>query len=491
MALTDALRAPLGWPGRLGQKARHHSRRLRHHAKRKREQYKTHRARVLQAKERAALRLDPELARKLLQAIEEPPLFPGVTGKITTVFDKEKCAHCVLPGALVSSRTPRPIESVKPGEEILGSSGITERVEAVAVHQYNGGIRTIRARGVLPLAVTDEHPILVYPAIFHKPNRSGWAWRQRAAPSGEEPVWKRADEIVAGDFLLCPLPQFDGPPAPERWSTSEAAWLLGLLAGDGYTHRRGDRRYHVGCVLSRIEHVDRAVAVVESWGLRVFVEEQPTFWRLTVSSRELAEDVAALIGTASPEKHLPEFLWSDKLLLASAVEGLMDADGHVTPDRGKRGTSSLFYSTSHVMAWQMWLAQLALGKKPYIRLVDRKSGYANARPIWCVESHNTKRNYTARTEQFYVMPVREVAADTYEGPVYDLTVSDSTFTVNGLLTHNCLGLHSRKCPAVEEIEYHVDGRVGRVKYWKDWDDTAVLWREDLEEAAAWPVDPAA
>lgn len=50
----------------------------------------------------------------------------------------------------------------------------------------------------------------------------------------------------------------------------------------------------------------------------------------------------------------------------------------------------------------------------------------------------------------------------------------------------CLGLHSRKCPAVKEIEYATDsGRVQRVTFWDSWDDSAVLWREDIETAAAW------
>jgi hypothetical protein len=49
----------------------------------------------------------------------------------------------------------------------------------------------------------------------------------------------------------------------------------------------------------------------------------------------------------------------------------------------------------------------------------------------------------------------------------------------------CKGLHSRKCPAVKEIEYGPgDGRTIRVTYFEHWSDKDVLWREDLEVAAA-------
>lgn len=53
----------------------------------------------------------------------------------------------------------------------------------------------------------------------------------------------------------------------------------------------------------------------------------------------------------------------------------------------------------------------------------------------------------------------------------------------------CLALHSRKCPAVKEIEYAQDsGRVQRVTFWPKWDDSSVLWLEDIKEAAEWKDD---
>lgn len=54
---------------------------------------------------------------------------------------------------------------------------------------------------------------------------------------------------------------------------------------------------------------------------------------------------------------------------------------------------------------------------------------------------------------------------------------------------HCLGLHGRHCPAVREIEFHPDGRVARVAYFDKWDDKDVLWRADIETAAAWKDEP--
>lgn len=50
---------------------------------------------------------------------------------------------------------------------------------------------------------------------------------------------------------------------------------------------------------------------------------------------------------------------------------------------------------------------------------------------------------------------------------------------------HCRGLHSRKCPAIAEVGYHENGKVSSVKYWPEgqWDESRVLWLEDIVEAA--------
>jgi hypothetical protein len=92
---TDVLRAPLGWPGTVADRARHHGRRLRHHARRVKTNLGEQRETRRRGRSLAALRLDPELARKLLETVEEPPPFPGVAGLTTTVFDQQRCPHCL------------------------------------------------------------------------------------------------------------------------------------------------------------------------------------------------------------------------------------------------------------------------------------------------------------------------------------------------------------------------------------------------------------
>ena len=47
---------------------------------------------------------------------------------------------------------------------------------------------------------------------------------------------------------------------------------------------------------------------------------------------------------------------------------------------------------------------------------------------------------------------------------------------------SCGGLHARKCPRVREIEYERHGEqvtIKRVRFWRKWDTSGVLWPDDL------------
>ena len=43
---------------------------------------------------------------------------------------------------------------------------------------------------------------------------------------------------------------------------------------------------------------------------------------------------------------------------------------------------------------------------------------------------------------------------------------------------HCGGIHQRACPRVREKEYHPNGNLVRVRYFRTFDDTGVIWPED-------------
>jgi hypothetical protein len=401
------------------------------------------------------------------------------------LFRQARCDHCVTPGTVIDGFRPLAVELIAPGEAVVGHDGIEHVVEKSVLHAYAGRVKTLVVRGTLPVTVTGEHEFLTFPALHHKPGRSGWAWRLRAAPAGEQPTWKRADEIQRGDYLVSPIRNFDGPDPPDRWQDPEACWLIGMLAGGGWMSGRDGKTYYLGRVFSRRDDLDRAVSIFRSWGLNTRIVTLEHRWRLFVCSRKVAEEVRSLIGVRSSDKHLPPFVWSDKTRLSATLDGLMAADGTVI-DRGRRGVVRRLFTTSLTLAWQAWSASIALGERPFIGKFSRSSGYENAKQAWTVEWSDARLLSTARTEDYYVMPVTRIEDSLYDGPVHDLTVTGShTFLANGLITHNCGGAHARSCPRVRAITWHENGRVARVEFWPPgrWPDDHVQWPEGL------PADP--
>ena len=44
---------------------------------------------------------------------------------------------------------------------------------------------------------------------------------------------------------------------------------------------------------------------------------------------------------------------------------------------------------------------------------------------------------------------------------------------------HCHGFHQRYCPRVREVTLYADGNVQTAKYWRTFDDSFIIWPEDL------------
>lgn len=44
---------------------------------------------------------------------------------------------------------------------------------------------------------------------------------------------------------------------------------------------------------------------------------------------------------------------------------------------------------------------------------------------------------------------------------------------------HCGGWHLRSCPRVREMTFHPDGRLAGVKFWESWDDSEVIYPEQI------------
>ncbi|MBI2332260.1 MAG: Fe-S cluster assembly protein SufB [Chloroflexi bacterium] len=113
---------------------------------------------------------------------------------------------CFLEGAQVRTRHngEKSIENIEIGDEVMTHQGRWRRVYQTMQRPYHGNIYNIRFYGdsARTLRVTAEHPLLVAP-------------RQKANERNKDfqPIWKVAENVQVGDYLVIPVPQPVAEPA--------------------------------------------------------------------------------------------------------------------------------------------------------------------------------------------------------------------------------------------------------------------------------------
>lgn len=106
---------------------------------------------------------------------------------------------------------------------------------------------------------------------------------------------------------------------------------------------------------------------------------------------------------------------------------------------------------------------------------------AHVRGRWQAAQRGRARRRLALDPELARQLLAEVEMATFPG-----VAPNKTTVFDQRKCQHCQGLHSRKCPAVAEIEYHGDGTVKRVSYFRhgQWPADQVLWLEDVQTAAA-------
>ena len=163
---------------------------------------------------------------------------------------------CLHPDAEVLTEAGyRPISSIKLGDRVYSGDGTFHDVTNVSYHNYaSDHLYRITARGGNATTdASDNHPFLIW-----RPTR------RKAAITGGEVKWVRADELLAGDYTMTPIPKDqDNDPFPER---DEEYWFLfGLYLAQGHLQSagHGNRRYPAFSIHKRRQ--DLAKRIWRKW----------------------------------------------------------------------------------------------------------------------------------------------------------------------------------------------------------------------------------
>ena len=390
--------------------------------------------------------------RSLFGYENSPYRFDRVTGYV----------ECIPPGTIVAGHY-KSIDQYVVGEKCLGQNG-RAGITATFSRHYSGQLVAVKGEGVLRTATTPEHPILVVTRKYRTTKRG-----RRIMPL-TEPRWKPAKDLIpvrgakGGDYLVIPrtsgwiksneidLQQFTnshgrrtalGMGAPLKLPLNkETAWLLGLYVAEGSCGK--DRLYFS---LGKHERVmeTKIGEIAGRLGYKTYTSETRTEINVTLFSNLLARGLSEWCGRGASNKRIPDFILYhvDDGLLRAFWDGYMAGDGYVNSRR--RQPEQVANTTSRVLALQFQLLAARLGRfvKLYYKAVHpnaiiegRTVRQQNQYYLACAMNAAARKQFVV-TEQHILVPVKEVSADTYDGPVYNLETSDSSYLANNIIVHNC------------------------------------------------------
>jgi hypothetical protein len=374
---------------------------------------------------------------------------------------------CFPPGTMVNLRDggQLPIEDVAEEDYILNHIGLGDKVINTTVRNYAGKMyHFILNSSGSNVVCTEEHPILTT-------SKEGVAGNRRLAYKQKEAGilkydFKPANELGLGDFVCVPYPT-----AIEHSKELDGlAFLLGTYLAEGCISIRRDRgdpyesrviytlnnndEYTINKIIEECAAIGHKAEV-----LRMYQEKNVA--RITLHSKELAILCSSEMGRGARHKFISEkILKMPKEWLSEFLSAYINGDGRIVKTGKDRYRGTITSSTaSPKLTMDLCRLSAKLGYKASSYQDAQRGGFGHGNEIY-VNTYekgiynilNIPRfgNVSAKTRPSTIMtyidgangyilfPISEIYTTDYDGPVYNLTVSNSnSYCVNGFAVHNC------------------------------------------------------
>jgi NADH-quinone oxidoreductase B subunit len=409
----------------------------------------------------------------LQDAVGAPLRYIANWGRLYSLWPVHLETACCVPPDTIVLGDNKPISQYSVSERVTGMSGLVNVVQTFS-RQYNGRLVKVTGRGMLPLLVTPEHPILT---IERKLASGKGAYSQNQ-------VWKNASDLVPSppvrkggkhvyhtgshDCLVIPRPRgfIDSTSIPlasyanrrglnivrgrglnpplEFPLTPDSAWLLGVFVAEGW----GTAGHDVFFSLSHdeTELASRIFGIAKSLGYSPQIKRRETATVVRFSSAIMARALHDWCGHLAENKKIPDFILyhNDLDILHSFLLGYLIGDGTKTID--KRGpVFDRADTTSKTLALQLQLAYARFG---VFARVNKKAEGGPSKILG--PEVTTNDSYTVsiltsdrKTSDFHVardyiaVPIRYLESVDYAGTVNNLETGDNTYLVSNAVVHNC------------------------------------------------------
>jgi NADH-quinone oxidoreductase B subunit len=381
-------------------------------------------------------------------------------------------ACCVPPDTIILGDN-KPISDYRRGDSTTGVTGRNKVIQTFD-REYSGFIMEVTGRGMLPLMLTPEHPVLTASRVVRSGKGEyvpGTAWKQAGELSSAPPVKVKGRFVfptqahdclliprVKGHFGLAAIPL--GPYATRRGLailrgrkedpplefplTVKTAWLLGMFVAEGWTTTNHDVYFSLGKHERSL--VNRIARLARSLGYSPQIKERETTLVVRFSSSILARALRDWCGHLAENKRIPDFILYHRKadLLLSFLAGYHKGDGSVSKDtRGPIFDRAS--TTSRILALQIQLAYARLGRFARIRREPREGTAqiegrtVKTRDAYAISILSSRRKVSdfRINSDFVIVPIRKISKVPYSGRVLNLETSDNTYLVSNAVVHNC------------------------------------------------------
>jgi NADH-quinone oxidoreductase B subunit len=409
----------------------------------------------------------------LQYAIGDPMRYLANWGRLYSLWPVHLETACCVPPNTIVLGDNKPISDYRRGDSATGVTGRNQVLQTFD-REYSGSLMEVTGRGMLPLLLTPEHPVLTASRAVRSGKGeyfSGTAWKQAGELVSAPPVKVKGRFVFptqSHDCLLIPrvkgyvengaIPL--GPYATSRGLailkgrgedpplefplTVGTAWLLGMFVAEGWTTTNHDVYFSFGKHERPL--ANRTARLARSLGYSPQIRERETTLVVRFSSSILARALRAWCGHLAENKRIPDFILYHKRtdILLSFLAGYHKGDGNVSKD--KRGPIFDRASTiSRILALQIQLAYARLGRFARIRREPREgTAQIQGRTVKTKDAYAISILYSRGkvadfriNSDFIIVPIRKIKRVPYSGHVLNLETSDNTYLVSNAVVHNC------------------------------------------------------
>ena len=326
-----------------------------------------------------------------------------------------------------------------------------QQVKNTYVRDYDGILKNVKVRYILPVRTTPEHPIKIckFKRISNKWNKLITEWKEIKDITIDK--YERTCVIIPklkkeipyyvnlNNYSKIAEKQFEGE------LTKEISELMGWYFAEGYANEG-----HVDFTLNINEkdYANRILEIAKIMNISGKIVKMPENNTLVVkiNSTSLGRFLKEKIGNNAKEKVVPDFMFIERReIIESFIDAVQKGDGDINERQKKNKVNVMkrigISTELGVRGLQILLMKIGvmagLSKRKQMQSkingrVISSTGYEYSL-YWSINA-NYKKYF--EDEDNYYLPIDKITEEKYNGKVYNLETTDNFYCVP-FIVHNC------------------------------------------------------